>query len=1403
MPALSIYDTEGNRIGDDTGSGSERIEQFGSNGGRLTLDASGETTRVVVLFSARESASSSPGQYYAVYQGNPQKLHAALQKRLQEAYGLELVPDDETSVYDLFVPGETTVPPGETEQLDRVASLLTDDESETPARPVKLGVESYPLAEQVVQYFLGEGYASQMAVTENIDSPELRGFELAVEQGGYDGIEILPETERKLGGSERPTRSGWSFEGAQRRREEELEEDDEDDRSTAVLLGAVGAVAVLVLLALGTAFAGGLPFVGGDGGGGDGGGGGGGGDVTLDLDTAELRGADGVIVEGQLAGGSVDGTSFTVELWEGQQDNGQPVVSRQVDATDSGGGFSLGVDASDIDAATDNFAYLGGTEYEVVVETEAGLSATATLERGPLNLTLGEVTWTDEALTVTGSMTQGGAAIRGDPAIELSLNGTETVTPNVSHESDGTVVLTVSNNQTERNLTAGGTLSITAVSQGVEDTITAQRTPPGDPTESAVFEVTVVERTSPVTAGETVSVTAEITNTGEVAATQTVALSAGPLGSESVTLALESGESISQTFTVDTTAGDAGTYSLNVASENNTDGTTVTVEPQQTGPEFAVQISGTNTPVTAGQALTVSVNITNTGEDSGTQSIEFEAGVLGSDNATVTLASGDSTTETFTITTSNDAVGEYVVGVGSEDDSDTEFVVVEGDGGGGDPQNGSLAVAIEDTNAPVTAGEELLVTVGVTNTGDEQRTGDIGVDAGALGNESESVSVSAGATTTRTFTFGTGTDDAGSYFVTATSATSGDSAEVTVQGNESGGPSLQVAILDTNQPVEGNPIELTFEATNTGESSTTGTVSVSTSPPLGTESTAVTLGPGESTEGTFSIGTGIGAATQYEVTVASDDDEDSTVVTVEQATEASFEVAIAGTNGPVPAGQTLQVIAQVTNTGDTGGTETVTLTTSPAIGSDSAEVTLGPGESTEQSLSVGTEAGVTGEYEVTVAGGDDEATTSVTVEEATAGVFAVAITGTSGPVTAGDPLDVTAEITNTGDTSGTRTVTLTTDPSLGERSTEVTLGPGESTEETLSVGTGAEAAGEYEVTVASEGDEASTTVTVETGAAFEVAIAGTNAPVTAGEDLSVTAEITNTGDTSGTGTVEVAVGELGSASTQVTLSAEQSTTETLTVATEAGEAGEYTATLASGDDEDTASVTVDPAPAEVALSGLDIAGEGSSASIVEGASQPVAVDVTNVGGQPFDNPVEVEVSIGFVSSTATAAPAPGETETVTIDGATDDILAGGYDVTAEAGDAAVSGSLSVDPPVALSGLNIAGQGESATITAGDDEGISVSVENVGPEAAAFDVTLSIEGPSSTVGPITQSTEEIQPGVGFVLSFEAVTGDLPAGEYTVSAQATDYGNDVSVGGSLTVEQAGAGTAGSETARLRAC
>lgn len=96
------------------------------------------------------------------------------------------------------------------------------------------------------------------------------------------------------------------------------------------------------------------------------------------------------------------------------------------------------------------------------------------------------------------------------------------------------------------------------------------------------------------------------------------------------------------------------------------------------------------------------------------------------------------------------------------------------------------------------------------------------------------------------------------------------------------------------------------------------------------------------------------------------------------AAQASFDVQIDATNSPVTEGETLNVDATITNTGDQTGTQTITLEIDGSQ-KDSRSLTLGSGENQTLTLSWTTSEGDAGDYTATVTSENNSASTSVTV----------------------------------------------------------------------------------------------------------------------------------------------------------------------------------------------------------------------------------------------------------------------------------------------------------------------------------------------------------------------------------------------------------------------------------------
>ena len=347
-----------------------------------------------------------------------------------------------------------------------------------------------------------------------------------------------------------------------------------------------------------------------------------------------------------------------------------------------------------------------------------------------------------------------------------------------------------------------------------------------------------------------------------------------------------------------------------------------------------------------------------------------------------------------------------------------------------------------------------------------------------------------------------------------------------------------------------------------------------------------------------------GETIEWSVELSAFDDvaDGETEIAGEPPGEAEFQIQNVDLTTPV-AGEDLDALVTVENVGDDADTQTVELDVE-GLGADATDLELDAGETGEAELAVGTEVGDDGEYDATVTTEDDEASAPVLV--LAPAEFSVEVLDHTDAVVTGDPVEVTAEIENVGDIEDTQTVELDIE-GLGSDAAEVELPFGESTEETFSVDTEADDAGEYEAAVASEDDSDSVEVAVLEPALFAVDIVETNEPVE-GEDLDVTVAVENTGDVEDTQTVELDIEGLGDDQVELSLESGESVTETLSVGTEAGDAGEYEAAVTSEDDTDTAVVEV---VADTEFLVVDIE---TNAPIIEGEDIDVTATVENAGG---------------------------------------------------------------------------------------------------------------------------------------------------------------------------------------------
>jgi len=914
-----------------------------------------------------------------------------------------------------------------------------------------------------------------------------------------------------------------------------------------------------------------------------------------------------------------------------------------------------------------------------------------------------------------------------ESSVDLVVGGTsEDADTNVFVPGGGTSSGTLTYGDVESDFGYGETIQWTVELADSGDTASGSTDIEGAPPE---FQVTIQSTNSPVVEDETLSVDARIENVGGAEDTQTVTLDVGTLGTDSAPVTLPGGASTTETLQVGTGRDSAGQYTAAVSSGNDTASTNVEVLADAL---FDVTITSTNEPI-EGQPLTVDAEIANTGDIEGTQTVGLDVPGLGTTSTELTLGGGVSTSETFSIDTSGGDAGDYTAAVTSDDDTDTASVTVR--------TPAEFDVTITGTNEPVVEGDTLVVDTQIANTGGAEDTQTVELAVGGLGTDSMSVTLGAGASTTETFEVTSKSGDVGDYTAEVSSDDNTDTASVSVVE----GATFDVTITSTNEPLEGGTVEVTAEITNTGGVGDAQVIDL-TLDGLGTDSTAVELGGGNSTTEVFTVSTGQGDGGTYTAAVASNDDTDTANVTV--LAPAEFAVNVTATGQPVE-GEPLGVDADVENVGDTEDTQTVTLDI-PGLGTNSTAVTLAGGSSTVVSLSVGTSAGDAGSYTATVASEDSSDTGAVTVlEEA---VFDVLVQSVTDPVE-GDPLSVDTEIANVGGVEDTQTVELAVD-GLGTNSTAVTLGGGSSTVETLSIPTDPGDAGAYTAAVSSEDTTDTASVTVRQAAEFAVTVLNTTQPLE-GESLGVYTEITNTGDVEATQTVTLDVPGVGGNSTVVTLGGDNSTTLALSVETASGDAGTYTAAVASDDDTASTQVTVLARAAfQVSIVGAD--------DTVAGESLGVDIQVENVGDVAETQVLELDA--GPLGSSNTQVTLSGGNSTVeTLSVGTSEGDAGTYTVNATTEDDQDSTQAQV-----LQAATFAVRIDNTTEPVeGDTLSVDIKVENTGDVGATEPVELDVgalgtDDTAVTLGPGNVTTETLTVG----------TQAGEAGTYTATVTSND-------------------------------
>jgi Mg-chelatase subunit ChlD len=492
---------------------------------------------------------------------------------------------------------------------------------------------------------------------------------------------------------------------------------------------------------------------------------------------------------------------------------------------------------------------------------------------------------------------------------------------------------------------------------------------------------------------------------------------------------------------------------------------------------------------------------------------------------------------------------------------------------------------------------------------------------------------------------------------------------VTIEEDEADKPAFDVTGVTPDDPVEaGKTVEVNATIENVGDGAGDTIVE------LENDNTGELLAFGETGE----INAGADSTVTLEWETETDAHEDSPIDVVARAdgnesegkvevleptaTAPTFEIDIVSTTDPAAVGEdTLEVTANVTNTGDESDTQWVYLDLENFDAGETGytEVQLDPGEYNDTvTLEWEPEPGDADQAEIIAKTDDDQATKEVEVlsPEDTAADFSVQFkkdednswnsTNDQYQTTAGETLTTEVTVQNEGDERGWQFVYLTDFNGTTIATKNITLDPDEQKDVTLKWDTSVTDGGNGILNVYSQDDDDNEDGEVQPiqteDSNFVVEFQEDSYGVTEGDTLDMNVTVTNTGsaadeqiiyleDEDGNLLDTVRVGELAESESQ---------TVPLTWDTSVGDSPDtnpQTLTVASDDDDDTADVDVFEAVADRSDFQVEILETNSA--VVEGEELIVDIRITNDGASSDTQDIVLENFDG----------GPVDTQTVSLD----------------------------------------------------------------------------------------------------------------------------------------------------------
>lgn len=423
---------------------------------------------------------------------------------------------------------------------------------------------------------------------------------------------------------------------------------------------------------------------------------------------------------------------------------------------------------------------------------------------------------------------------------------------------------------------------------------------------------------------EPIAVTVTVENTADATVTDEIALQIGEGVSVSQEVQVAGGETTAVSFDVERSENLSAATSLSVSTSFDSSQIDFSIQ----GADIGVAVPSASDPIVEGQDLVVEAVVSNTGSKAWTDgdvTLQSGDGEV-RDSTQVSIDPGQETTVELVWETDSGAssVGDVTVHAGGS----TAQRSVDIQAVGGSP---FYIVDIVEAPDSMTVGENRTLTADIENLAAVGGSATVTLTSDGFQNTERTVDVEGGETISETFTLeGTAV---GTHTVVVDSGDTQDQREISVL--EPG--DLQMGSLTANNPTEGDPLDISFSVTNTGDTPISGTIDVDAGG-LGSTSVSVDLAGGEQTQKSASLSTSEGDSGGYTVTLTYAQQTVSSTVSVQAADDDDnddngnndsplFSLAISSISPTDPvAGQEFTVTVDVTNNDEFTRPDTLLLT---------------------------------------------------------------------------------------------------------------------------------------------------------------------------------------------------------------------------------------------------------------------------------------------------------------------------------------------------------------------------------------------------------------------------------------------------------------------------------------------